>query len=84
MAKWLATYHGKAGVEMALHLVRVPPATLPRRVMKFLGLGKDWLSSEEAKDVLFGQEIDFDATDDFCQRRRWKPFRGYIKWKFPA
>jgi hypothetical protein len=31
---------------------------LPERVMDILGLGKEWLDSEEAKEVMFGEKVD--------------------------
>ena len=71
MAEWLATY-GKAGVEMALHFVDGKPRWAafppgfgggkPRRVMESLNLPPDWQSSGEAKEILFGQELDLGAT----------------------
>ncbi|KAF3008899.1 hypothetical protein E8E13_011195 [Curvularia kusanoi] len=84
VAKWLATYHGKAGIEMALHLVQVPRATLPRKVMNILGLQEDWLMSREAKKVLFGQKVDFHAANDFHSQAQWIPYEGGIDWEFPA
>ena len=89
MAKWLATY-GEAGIEMALHFVdgnaksvHLPRRfvdtkciTLPRRVLKSLNLPPDWQSSDEAKEILFGQKLDLDATHtanwglDMLQRQR--------------
>jgi hypothetical protein len=89
MAEWLATY-GEAGIEMALHFVdgnaksvHLPRrfvdakcVTLPRRVLESLNLPSDWQSSDEAKEILFGQKLDLDATYtanwglDMLQRQR--------------
>ncbi len=49
---------GPPGVQMAL---RSQVTTLPRRVMEKLGLGREWLDSEEAKKILFGEELNYDG-----------------------
>lgn len=56
-AKKLAD-EGPAGVHIALH-TGVPG--LPERVMGLLGLRKEWLDTEVAKEVLFGEEVDGDV-----------------------
>ncbi|KAJ4381427.1 hypothetical protein N0V86_003778 [Didymella sp. IMI 355093] len=46
---------GVAGVQTAL---RTGVLGLPERVMELVGLGKEWLDTEEAKEVLFGEKVD--------------------------
>ncbi|KAL1650511.1 hypothetical protein SLS61_005977 [Didymella pomorum] len=46
---------GPGGVQIAL---RTGVLGLPERVMDILGLGKEWLDSEEAKEVMFGEKVD--------------------------
>lgn len=35
---------------------------LPGKVMRLLGLGKEWLDTEEAERILFGETLDFDEV----------------------
>jgi hypothetical protein len=46
---------GVAGVQIAL---RTGVLGLPERVVELVGLGKEWLDTEEAKEVLFGEKVD--------------------------
>jgi len=48
---------GLPGVQTAL---RCDAPGLARRVMNCLGLGKEWLDTEEANEILFGEKIDYD------------------------
>ncbi|KAJ4994486.1 hypothetical protein SVAN01_00315 [Stagonosporopsis vannaccii] len=48
---------GPPGVHIAL---RCDAPGLARRVMKCLGLGKEWLDTEEAQEILFGEKVDYD------------------------
>lgn len=59
--------HFEAGVEMALHFTG-PTVDLPRRVMDALGLEEDWLQSEAAKEVLFGQVFDYHVEGDALEK----------------
>ncbi|KZM26360.1 hypothetical protein ST47_g2495 [Ascochyta rabiei] len=52
------TSEGPAGVQTAL---RTGVIGLPRSVMELLGLEKEWLHTDEAKTVLFGEEVYGDA-----------------------
>lgn len=45
---------------MALHF-GASPTFLPRQVMDFLGLDKEWLQSEQAEQVLLSGHYDYDA-----------------------
>ncbi|KAF3045784.1 hypothetical protein E8E11_006472 [Didymella keratinophila] len=45
---------GLAGVQIAL---RTEVLGLPERVMEILGLGKEWLDTDEAKEVLFSEKV---------------------------
>ena len=46
---------------MSLHFHAADP-TLPRRVMNALGLAKEWLDTNEAKEILFGEKVNYDAV----------------------
>lgn len=37
--------------------------TLPRQVMDILGLGRDWLETKEAKEVLLGEKVNYNAVE---------------------
>lgn len=52
---------------MSLHFHAADP-TLPRRVMNALGLTKEWLDTDEAKEILFGEEVNYDAVDKKWER----------------
>ena len=65
-AEKLATAYGPKAIEMALHLETASP-TLPRMIMDALGLQRDWLMTDQADTVLFGQEVDYDAVDERFQ-----------------
>lgn len=56
-AKALAD-EGPAGVQIAL---RTGVFGLPGKVMELLDLGKEWLDTEEAKEILFGEKVGSDA-----------------------
>ncbi|KAJ4337333.1 hypothetical protein N0V95_008364 [Ascochyta clinopodiicola] len=56
-AKTLAD-EGPAGVQIAL---RTGVFGLPGKVMELLDLGKEWLDTEDAKEILFGEKIGSDA-----------------------
>lgn len=51
---------GPSGVQIAL---RCDAPGLASRVMKCLGLEKEWLDTEEAKEILFGEKVDYDHVD---------------------
>ena len=51
---------------MSLHFHAADP-TLPRRVMNALGLTKEWLDTDEAKEILFGEEVNYDAVDNMLE-----------------
>lgn len=48
---------------MSLHFTMADP-TLPRRVMDVLGLRKEWLDSDEAREVLLGEKVNYDAKEN--------------------
>ena len=52
---------GPAGVHMAL---RTDVVGLTGKVMRLLGLKKDWLDTEEAEEILLGETVDTDAVGD--------------------
>lgn len=47
---------------MALHFSAASPM-LPRRVMDLVGLDREWLETEKAKEVLFNEHFNYDAVD---------------------
>ncbi|KAH6621701.1 hypothetical protein C7974DRAFT_377383 [Boeremia exigua] len=49
---------GPAGIHVALH---TGISGLPGQVMEFLGLRNEWLDTEVAKEVLFGEKVDGDV-----------------------
>lgn len=48
---------------MSLHFHAADP-TLPRRVMNALGLAEEWLDTDEAKEILFGEIVNYDAVEN--------------------
>lgn len=66
LAKLLAM-NGSGRVEMALH-VKNATSTLPRTVMNALRLTREWLDTQEAEWVLFGQTVDYDLRGESCEK----------------
>jgi hypothetical protein len=56
----LADY-GPAGAQMAVHF-NIETTKLPKLVMDQLGLTKGWLDTEEARQVMFGEQYDYDIA----------------------